>query len=196
MRTTVRPIIIVILAAVNCGRPSSNNNHQQQSSLLAATTKILKMVLDDNDTAIMSAHNNTWCAVCVCCGPDSVPSRSLPKYLIQRKGQDDTEVCASSDPIWVHCSNTECQLPPQKFECFMEFLDIINCSQYVPKKLFQSDLFLKNATPHYQRHCNGEPPSSDIYLPHCIGCSLSALINVGTKATCLSLTLGQCRNQY
>jgi hypothetical protein len=65
----------------------------------------------------------------------------------------------------------------------MEFLDIINGSQYVPKKLFESDLFLKNATPHYQRHRNGKPPSSDIYLPHCIGCSLSALINVGTKVT-------------
>ena len=65
----------------------------------------------------------------------------------------------------------------------MEFLDIINGSQYAPKKLFKSDLFLKNATPHYQRHRNGKPPSSDIYLLHCIGCSLSALINVGTKVT-------------
>jgi len=124
-----------------------------------------------------------WCAVCVCCGPDSVPPRSLPKYFMQSKAKDDTEVCASSDPIWVHCSNMKCQLPPQKFECFMEFLDVINGSQYVPKKLLESDLFLKNATPHYQRHRNGKPPSSDIYLPHCIGCSLSALINVGTKVT-------------
>ena len=57
-----------------------------------------------------------WCAVCVCCGPDSVPPRSLPKYFMQSKAKDDTEVCASSDPIWVHCSNMKCQLPPQKFE--------------------------------------------------------------------------------
>ena len=132
------------------------------------------MVLDDSDTR---------CAVCVCCGPDSVPPRSRAKYLMQRKGQDDTEVCASSEPIWVRCSNTECQLPPQKFECFMEFLDIISSSQYVPKKLFKSDLFLKNATPHYQHHRNGKPPSCDINLPHCIGCSLSALIDIGTKVT-------------
>jgi hypothetical protein len=37
-----------------------------------------------------------WCAVCVCCGPDSVPPRSLPKYLMQSKAKNDTEVCASS----------------------------------------------------------------------------------------------------
>jgi len=149
-------------------------------------------IIDSNGNGIIDGNiiidsngiiNGKWCAVCVCCGPDSVPPRSLPKYLMQSKAKDDTEVCASSNHIWVHCSNMKCQLPPQKFECFMEFLDIINGSQYVPKKLFESDLFLKNATPHYQRHRNGKPPSSDIYLPHCIGCSLSALINVGTKVT-------------
>jgi hypothetical protein len=65
----------------------------------------------------------------------------------------------------------------------MEFLHIISSLQYVPKKLLQSDLFLKNAIPHYQHHRNGRPPSCDIYLPHCIGCSLSALIDAGTKVT-------------
>jgi hypothetical protein len=65
----------------------------------------------------------------------------------------------------------------------MEFLGIIQDSKYVSRRLFQSDLFLKNAIPLYQRYRNGTFLSSDIYLPHCMGCSLSALIDVGTKVT-------------
>ena len=129
------------------------------------------MVLDDT----------RWC---VCCGPESVPPRSQAKYLMQKKGEVDTAACASNPIIWVHCLNTECKSPlQQKFTCFMEFLGIIQDSKYVSRRLFQSDLFLKNAIPLYQRYRNGTFPSSDIYLPHCMGCSLSALIDVGTKVT-------------
>jgi hypothetical protein len=65
----------------------------------------------------------------------------------------------------------------------MEFIGIIHGSKFVPKMLFDSDSFLMNAIHHYRSHCNGTTPSSDIFLPHCIGCSLSAVIDVGTQVS-------------
>ena len=119
---------------------------------------------------------------CICCGPASVQQRCLPRYLTQKAGQDDTDGC-TTNPIRVYCENKDCELPPQNFTCMMEFLRIIRASKSVPKMLYESDLFLKHAIPLYQLYRSGTTPSSDIYIPHCIGCSLSAAIEDGTKVS-------------
>ena len=65
----------------------------------------------------------------------------------------------------------------------MEWLEIIDVSTSIPKKLYDSDVFLKHAIHHYISYKNGNTPTSDIYLPFCIGCSLSAVIKDGTKVS-------------
>jgi len=115
---------------------------------------------------------------CLCCGPDSVQQRCLSKYLTQNSAKE----CAPNH-IWVYCNNEHCNSHPQKFTCLMEWLEIIDVSTSIPKMLYDSDVFLKHAIHHYIGYTNGNTPTSDIYLPFCIGCSLSAVIKDGTTVS-------------
>lgn len=127
---------------------------------------------------------DTGVTSCVCCGPGAIQRRCLEK-CVKEHGQ---AAIASSptnnkDTIWVHCENKLCDMPPQSYSCLMEFCDGIACSNMVPDHLYPDDLFLKTAMPLYAFYRDGHLPTDDVYMPFCIGCSLSALIPEDIRVT-------------